>query len=62
MRTGRPRAELVVSAEERATLERGVWRRNSAQALALRAGIVLDCASGMSNPAVARRRTRTRRT
>jgi transposase len=56
MRTGRPLAELVVSAEERATLERWVRRRSSAQALALRAGIVLDCASGMSNTTVAQRR------
>src|ERR1700745_815661 len=66
MRTGRPKAELIVSAEERATLEQWVRRahagqapvrrRNSAQALALRAGIVLDCASGMSNTVVARRR------
>ena len=31
-------------------------RRSSAQALALRAGIVLDCASGISNTVVARRR------
>src|SRR3974377_669534 len=56
MRTGRPMAELVVSVEERATLEGWVRRRKSGQALALRAGIVLDCASGMSNTAVARRR------
>jgi len=56
MRTGRPIAELVVSTEERATLERWVRRRSSAQALALRAGIVLDCASGLSNTVVARRR------
>ena len=56
MRTGRPMAELIVSVEERATLEGWVRRRKSAQALALRAGIVLDCASGMSNTTVARRR------
>jgi len=56
MRTGRPMAELIVSVEERATLEGWVRRRKSAQALALRAGIVLDCASGMSNTLVARRR------
>jgi transposase len=56
MRTGRPIAELVVTAEERATLEGWGRRRSSAQALALRAGIVLDCASGMSNTLVARRR------
>ena len=56
MRTGRPMVELKVSAAERATLEGWVRRRNSAQALALRAGIVLDCASGMTNTTVARRR------
>lgn len=56
MRTGRPMAELIVSVEERATLERWIRRRKSAQALALRAGIVLDCASGMSNTMVARGR------
>jgi hypothetical protein len=56
MRAGRPKAELVVSSEERVTLEQWARRRSSAQALALRAGIVLDCASGMTNTAVARRR------
>src|SRR3974390_1824535 len=56
MRTGRPMAELVVSVEERATVEGWGRRRKSGQAFALRAGIVLDCASGMSNTAVARRR------
>src|SRR5208283_240059 len=56
MRTGRPMAELILNAEERSTLEGWVRRRNSAQALALRAGIVLDCAGGLSNTVVARRR------
>src|SRR5271157_4789280 len=56
MRTGPPMTELVLSAEERATLERWVRRRSSAQALALRAGIVLDCARGLANTVVARRR------
>ena len=56
MRTGRPKAELVMSAEERTMLEGWMRRRKSAQAVALRAGMVLDCASGMSNTAVARRR------
>jgi transposase len=56
MRSGRPKAELVVSAEEQVTLEQWVRRRSSAQALALRAGIVLDCASGLNNMVVARRR------
>src|SRR5271157_853420 len=56
MRTGRPMTELVLRAEERATLERWVRRRSSAQALALRARIVLDCARGLANTVVARRR------
>ncbi len=56
MRTGRPMAELILSAEERSTLEGWVRRRNSAQALAWRAGIVLDCAGGLTNTVVARRR------
>jgi transposase len=56
MRTGRPKAELVVSAEERTTLEGWMRRRTSAQVLALRAGIVLDCAGGLNSTAVARRR------
>lgn len=40
MRSGRPKAELVVSAEERVTLEQWTRGRSSAQSLALRAGIV----------------------
>ncbi len=53
--TGRPKAELVVSASERATLEQWVRRRKSAQALALRARIVLQCAEGRTNQDVAAR-------
>src|SRR5271157_2976161 len=56
MRTGRAMAELILSAEERSTLEGWVRRRHSAPALALRAGIVLDCAGGLTNTVVARRR------
>src|ERR1700756_3698397 len=56
MQTGRPKAELIVSAEKRAPLGGGVRRGGSAKALALRAGIVLDSASGMSNAVVARGR------
>ena len=52
-RTGRPKTELVLSAEERQVLERLTRRRKSAQALALRARIVLACASGATNQAVA---------
>src|SRR5574342_472485 len=50
---GRPKAELVLSDEERATLVRWSARRKSAQALALRCRIVLACADGLSNTEVA---------
>ena len=52
-RTGRPTAELVLSDDERDTLQRWAGRRKSAQALALRAKIVLACAEGATNKAVA---------
>jgi transposase len=51
--TGRPKAELVLSDEERVVLERLTKRRNSAQAMALRARIILACATGATNLAVA---------
>jgi transposase len=51
---GRPLAELVVSADDRARLERWTARRKTAQSLALRAQIVLRCSSGCSNSQVAR--------
>src|SRR3954451_579884 len=54
-RTGRPKSELVVSEAEREVLERWARRPSSAQALALRARVVLACAQGQSNQAVARR-------
>ena len=54
MPRGRPLAELVVSSEDRATLERWTTRRKTAQALALRSRIVLRCSSGCSNSQVAR--------
>src|SRR5437899_8988613 len=50
---GRPKAELVVSAEDKATPTHRTGRRKTAQALALRSRIILRCASGMSNMAVA---------
>lgn len=50
---GRPKAELVLSDDERATLERWVRRQKSAQRLVLRCRIVLLCASGISNLEVA---------
>jgi transposase len=52
-RRGRPKAELVVSVEQRAVLERWARRPKTAQALALRARVVLGCAAGLSNGAVA---------
>jgi len=55
MRTGRPKAELVMTAEERETLLRWVRRRKTAQALALRSQLVLACAEGRNNLEVAKR-------
>ena len=53
---GRPKAPLELSAEERLTLERLTNRRKTAQALALRARIVLTCAEpDATNKAVAAR-------
>ncbi|WP_219418957.1 IS630 family transposase [Pseudonocardia nigra] len=52
-RTGRPTAELVLTEDERETLQRWARRLKSAQALALRAKIVLACAQGATNKAVA---------
>ena len=54
-RTGRPRAELVLTEEERAQLVRWSRRAKSSQALALRSRIVLACADGLDNKAVAGR-------
>ena len=50
---GRRMAELVLSDEERSELTSLAARRNTAQALALRARIVLLCASGAENQQVA---------
>ena len=52
-RTGRPKAELVLTAEEREQLTRDARRATSAQALALRSKIVLACADGEDNKTVA---------
>ena len=54
-RTGRPKAELVLTAEERDQLARWSRRRKSSQALALRSRIVLACADGLDNKTVAAR-------
>ena len=50
---GRPRAEVVLTAEEREALERYAKGRTVSQGLALRARIVLRCAQGLSNDQVA---------
>ena len=52
-RTGRPKAELVLTDEERATLERWSRRAKSSQALAQRCRIVLACAQGAPGKQVA---------
>lgn len=54
-RTGRPKAVLELSDEERVTLERWARRPRTAQALASRSRIVLACAEGASNTQVAAR-------
>ena len=53
MPAGRPLAPLTVTEEQREVLERWLRRRKTAQALALRARIVLAAASGRSNQTVA---------
>src|SRR5712664_2268948 len=53
MTLGRPIPPLLLSREERETLERWVQRPSSAQALSLRARIILTCAQGKTNTAVA---------
>ena len=52
-RTGRPKALLELTVEEHDQLVRWAQRRKSSQALALRSRIVLGCATGLSNKAVA---------
>src|SRR5712691_5105245 len=52
---GRPTAQVVLSEEERETLERWARRPKSAQALALRCRIVLAAAAGETNTAIAGR-------
>jgi transposase len=52
-RTGRPKAPLILTDEERETLGRWSRRAKSSQALALRCRIVLACATGATNKQVA---------
>ena len=53
MTMGRPIPPLQLSREEGETLERWVRRPSSAQALSLRARIILTCAQGKTNTEVA---------
>lgn len=55
MRTGRPKATLTLTTDERRELESLAHRARSAPALARRARIVLACAEGRENKTVARR-------
>ena len=50
---GRPKAELVLTHNERERLTSLTARRKSAQALAQRARIMLRCADGLTNTVVA---------
>jgi transposase len=54
-RPGRPTAEVILTHDERETLERWARRPKSAQSLALRCRIVLLCAEGVINGKVAAR-------
>ena len=54
MARGRPKAQLNLSQSEREQLLRWVRRGKTAQALAIRARIVLRCADGVDNEQVAR--------
>jgi len=53
MPTGRPLAPLTLTDEERDTLHRWQRRPKTAQALALRARIILECAAGNANGDIA---------
>ena len=59
---GRPKAELVLTEPEREELVALTLRRKTAQALALRARIVLACADGQDSKAVAARQRVTPQT
>src|SRR3954452_18886387 len=52
-RTGRPKAPLILTDEERQTLTRWSRRAKNSQAVALRCRIVLACATGATNKQVA---------
>ena len=53
MRTGRPIPPIVLTPEERETLEQWIRRAKTGQALARRCRVVVGCAAGKSNTVVA---------
>src|SRR3954468_6768989 len=55
MRTGRPKQPLIVSEEERERLQSLAHRSRSQPLLARRARVVLACAEGLDNKAVAKK-------
>lgn len=52
---GRPKAEIVLNESEREQLQAWTRRRKTAQALASRSRIILECATGVDSKAVAQR-------
>lgn len=52
---GRPKVEIVLNGSEREQLEAWTRRRKTAQALASRSRIILECAMGVDSKAVAQR-------
>ena len=55
MRTGRPKQPLILTAEERNRLQSLAHRARSQALLARRARVVLACAEGLDNKAVAKK-------
>ena len=55
MQTGRPKQPLIVNEEERQRLESLAHRARSQALLARRARVVLACADGLDNKAVAKK-------
>lgn len=62
MRTGRPKADLILSDEERSQLQSFARSRSLPAALSTRAGIVLSSADGEANNAIADRLKLTKQT
>ena len=59
---GRRAREIVLSEEERAELQRWRRRRSGSSGLYVRAGIVLDCAAGLSGARIAERHQTSQQT